>query len=80
MADKYYYMTGEKGLEYETAQELVDFLKVNKLPLSDWLEKHYQVIAGMLTWGNLRSARAGYELILEVHEIIHQVDGRDVLK
>lgn len=80
MIDKYFYTTGEIGLEYETAQELVDFLKANKLPLSDWLEKHYQAIAGMLTWGDLIGARAGYDLILEVYEIIFREEGREVLK
>lgn len=82
MTTTFFYTTGgdnAKGIEYTSAQEIFDFLKAFNLSIDDWRNTMYETVKTPLAWGEMRTAREIYDLIIEVYTLAHRGDGRDVL-
>ena len=67
------------GIEYTTAAEIHDFLTTNGLSVDEWRETIYRTVQTPLAWGDLRSAREMYDLILGVYELAHRANGKEPL-
>lgn len=76
----FFYSDEQDGIEYTTAAEIFTFLVERSLSLDDWREAMYKTVQTPLAWGDLRSAREIYELIMEVYALAHHAAGKTPLR
>jgi hypothetical protein len=68
----FFYQHEQIGIEYTHAGEIYDFLTEHSLSVDEWREAMYKVVQTPLAWGELRSAREIYDMILEVYDLAHK--------